>query len=190
MSMFDESNDQETFEEEQPAEESSNRTFMIVAGVLGGIILLSIACLAGYALLALPKQADQRDTQKATLVAQEVNMNVTLTAMEHESLLSQTPPATFTPLPTNTPPIQAAQDTATPTASTSDPQTATVIAAQTQAAEAIKTITFLPSVTPPPSLPQGGIADELGTTGLVVMAIALVAVILLARRMRSSPGAR
>ena len=36
--------------EEAPPEESSNRTFLIAAGILGGIVLLSIACLAGYAL--------------------------------------------------------------------------------------------------------------------------------------------
>ena len=39
-----------------PPEESSNRTFLVVAGILLGIVLLSIACFAGYALLVLPKQ--------------------------------------------------------------------------------------------------------------------------------------
>jgi beta-lactamase regulating signal transducer with metallopeptidase domain len=187
--MFEDNSEETTFDEEQPPEESSNRNFIIGIGILGGIILLSVACLVGYAFFVLPKQTAQRDTQEATAIAQNVGMNVTLTAMQHDVNLSQTPPATFTPLPTNTPLIP---DTSTPTAtnSVSDPQTATVAAAQTQAAAAIQTITLLPSVTPPPALPQGGIADELGTTGLVVMAIALVAVILLARRLRSAPGTR
>ena len=35
-------------DEETPPEESNNRTFLIAAGILGGIVLLSIACLAGY----------------------------------------------------------------------------------------------------------------------------------------------
>jgi hypothetical protein len=184
--------EQPTFgEEEAPEEEASNKNFWIGVGILGGIILLSVACLAVYAIYFLPKQTAQRNNQEATLVAQNVSMNVTLTAMQHEALLSQTPPATFTPTATNTPPIQAtATATGAVLASTVDPQTATVMAAQTQAQEAIKTITFLPSVTPPASLPEGGIAEELGATGLVVMAIALVAVILLARRMRAAPGAR
>ncbi len=39
-----------------PPEESSNRTFLIAAGILGGIVLLSIACLAGYVLIILPSQ--------------------------------------------------------------------------------------------------------------------------------------
>ena len=41
-----------------PPEESSNRTFLIAAGILGGIVLLSIACLAGYALIILPSQRE------------------------------------------------------------------------------------------------------------------------------------
>lgn len=183
--MF-EGDDQNTFNEEQPPEESGNRTFLIVAGILGGLILLSIVCLAAYALVVIPRQTAQRADAQATQVEQNVQMQTTLTALAQNDLLSQTPPATDTPTPTNTPPIQP-QSTATATASTSDPQTATVMAAQTQAAAAQMTITFLPTTT---ALPTGGIADEVGAPGLVVMAIALVVVILLARRLRSSPNAR
>ena len=183
--MF-EGDDQTTFDEEQPPEESSNRTFLIVAGILGGLVLLSIACLAGYALLVIPKQTAQRATDQQFLIDQNVQINSTATAMAQNDMLSRTPLATETPLATNTPPIQPGV-TDTPTASISDPQTATVIAAFTQAAQAQLTITFLPSST---ALPQGGIADEVGAPGLIVMAIALVVVILLARRLRSSPGTR
>ena len=102
--MF-EGDDLTTMDEEQPPEESSNRNFLIGIGVLGGIILLSVACLVGYALLVLPKQTAERDNQEATLIAQDVGMNATLTAIQHETNLSQTPPATFTLVPTNTPPI-------------------------------------------------------------------------------------
>jgi len=187
--MFDESNDTFDESEQDLPEEGNNRNFIIGIAALGGLILFSIACLLGYVFVIVPRQAAERDNQQATQVAQNVGMQVTLTAMEHITTLSQTPQSTATLLPSSTPPIP---NTATPTAtnSISDPQTATVIAAQTQAAAAIQTITLLPSVTPPASLPQGGIADELGTTSLVVMALALVAVILLARRMRSAPGAR
>ena len=183
--MF-EGDDQTTFDEEQPPEESGNRTFLIVAGIFLGIILLSGACLAGYGFIIIPQQRDQRDTQQAVLVEQNVQMNTTLTALAQEAMLSQTPLATETPVATNTPPIQA-QETTSPTASILDPQTVTVIAAFTQAAQAQQTITFLPTTT---ALPQGGIADEVGASGLIMMAIALVFVILLARRLRSSPGTR
>jgi hypothetical protein len=68
-----------------------------------------------------------------------------------------------------------------------DPQTATVAAALTQAAQAQLTVTGMPTST---RLPNTGFIDDVGAPGLVVMAIALVAVILLARRLRSSPNAR
>ena len=46
-----------------PPEESSNRTFLIVAGILGGIVLLSLACVAAYVVFVLP------GTQKAQQAA-------------------------------------------------------------------------------------------------------------------------
>jgi predicted ABC-type sugar transport system permease subunit len=61
--------------------------------------------------------------------------------------------------------------------------TATVGAAYTQAAAA--QLTVLPTTT---ALAAGGIADEYGLPGLVVMALAFVIVILFARRLRTSPG--
>jgi hypothetical protein len=172
-------------EEENPPEESGNKTFMIWAGILGGIILLSIACVAAYAFLVLPKQAAARDAQQATLVAQDVGVNQTLTVIAQNEMLSQTPLPTFTPTVTNTPVIVNQNTTpGAPALVASDPQTATVIAALTQAAQAQQTIALLPTST---QLPATGFADESGAAGLVVMAIALVAVILLARRLRSTP---
>jgi hypothetical protein len=66
-----------------------------------------------------------------------------------------------------------------------DPQTATVAAANTQAAQAQLTITALPTST---LLPDTGFFDDAGAPGLFIMAIALVVVILLARRLRVSPA--
>ena len=60
--------------------------------------------------------------------------------------------------------------------------TATVGAALTQAAVAQLTIVVTTT-----ALPRTGIADEYGLPGLVVMALAFVIVILLARRLRVSP---
>jgi hypothetical protein len=39
-----------------PPEESSNRTFLYAAGGIGLLILISIGCLAGYALVLAPAQ--------------------------------------------------------------------------------------------------------------------------------------
>ncbi len=178
-----EGDDLNTLDNETPPEESGNRTFLIWAGILGGIMLLSIACVAGYAFVVLPRQAATRATQQAALIEQGVEVNVTLSAIAQAELLSQTPAPTATPTVTNTPVFQNV--TTTPTVGTVDPQTATVIAALTQAAQAQLTITALPTST---LLPNTGFADEVGAPGLVVMAISLVVVILLARRMRTSPA--
>ena len=159
-----------------PPEESSNRTFLVAAGILGGIVLLSIACLAGYALLILPSQ---RAGQQQAATAQAVQNQQVAQALTATAAALSFPTATATPLPTHTPVI--AQPTAANT-STPDPATATVAAALTQAAQA--QLTHLPTST---ALPATGIADEYGAPGLVIAGMALIAVIFLARRLRAAP---
>lgn len=157
-----------------PPEESSNRTFLVAAGILGGIVLLSIACLAGYALLILPSQ---RAGQEQAATAQAVQNQQVAQALTATAGALTFP--TATPLPTQTPVI--AQPTATGT-STPDPATATVAAALTQAAQA--QLTHVPTST---ALPATGLADEYGAPGLVIAGMALIAVIFLARRLRAQP---
>jgi hypothetical protein len=170
-------------DEETPPEESSNRTFLIAAGILGGIVLLSIACLAGYALVILPqKQAAQTGEQSAQ-ATQNAQINEALTATGVAFDLSQTPQATETLLPTDTPVV--AQPTATNTPEftlTPDPATATVAAGLTQLAASTATIVVTST-----ALPTSGFADEVGLPGLVIAAMVLVIVIFLARRLRASP---
>lgn len=175
-----EGDDLNSLDNSTPPEESGNKTFGIVAAVIGGIVLLSIACLAVYGLYYIPRQTAQRNAQQATLVAQNLQVDVGLTEKAISDMLSQTPVASPTLEPTLTPVFQAA----TPTVqTTSDPQTATVAAALTQAAQAQLTVTALPSST---ALPNTGFFDEVGAPGLVIMAVALVIVILLARRLRTA----
>ena len=53
--------------EVQPPEESSNRTFLIVAGLLAGVVLLSLACLAGvYFLGFVPNRSSANSTSRGT----------------------------------------------------------------------------------------------------------------------------
>jgi Tfp pilus assembly protein PilN len=176
-----EGDDLNTLDDAPPPEESGNKTFLLVAAVLGGIVLLSIACLAVYGLYYLPRQTATRDNQQATLVAQNLQVNQALTEKAISDLLSQVPEPSATLPPTNTPVIQQATATVAP----ADPQTATVAAALTQAAQAQLTVTGMPTST---LLPNTGFIDDVGAPGLVVMAIALVIVILLARRLRISPA--
>ena len=58
MTAFD--NDNMNFDDSNPPEESSNRTFLIAAGVLGGLVLLGLLCLAGYLIFSrsTSQQAD------------------------------------------------------------------------------------------------------------------------------------
>ncbi|RJP51944.1 MAG: hypothetical protein C4583_07730 [Anaerolineaceae bacterium] len=177
-----EGDDLTTLEEDAaPPEESGNKTFILVAAILGGIVLLSIACLAVYGFYWIPRQTAQRDVQQATLVAQNVQVDQALTEKAISDMLSQVPAATPTLEPTATPVFQQT----TPTLAPEDPQTATVAAALTQAAQAQLTVTSLPTST---LLPDTGFFDDVGAPGLFVMAVALVIVILLARRLRVSPA--
>jgi hypothetical protein len=170
-------------DEETPPEESSNRTFLIAAGILGGIVLLSIACLAGYALVILPQQRAAQTGEQNAQTTQNAQINEALTATGVAFDLSQTPQATETLLPTDTPVV--AQPTATDTPEftlTPDPATATVAAGLTQLAASTATI-----VATTTALPTSGFADEVGLPGLVIAAMVLVIVIFLARRLRASP---
>jgi hypothetical protein len=168
--------------ETAPPEESSNRTFLIAAGILGGIVLLSIACLAAYALLILPGQkatSSAANDAQATTNAQiqgaltatmQAQLKPTATAITPSptSVLAQVPMATSQAFVTNTP----------------DPATATIAVALTQARAAQLTVVVQPTAS---AIPGTGIADEYGLPGLVAMGLAFMIVILLARRLRSVP---
>lgn len=170
--------DQPSFDA-QPPEESSNRTFLIAAGVLGGIVLLSLACLAGYyVFIVLPGQAGGQSVANAR-ATQNAQVAVALSATAQAAIF---PTATLTPLPTQTPVVAQATATTSPSALTPDPATATVAAALTQAA--LAQLTVVPTMS---ALPQTGIADEYGVPGLVVLGVTMIAVIFIARRLRASP---
>jgi len=172
-------------DEEVPAEESSNRTFLIAAGILGGIVLLSLACVAGYWLVILPQQrASQQTGEQSAQATQNAQINEALTATGVAFDLSHTPQATTTLVPTNT--LVVAQPTATNTSEftfTPDPATQTVAAGLTRVAASTATVILTST-----ALPTSGFADEFGLPGLVVAAMVLVAVIFLARRLRASPS--
>jgi len=182
MSEYDDLN---TLDESQPPEESGNKTFLIAAAILGVLVICSILGIGGYAWFVLRPQANERAAGQATLIAQNVAVNETLTAKAAELLMTEQ--VTSTPTASNTPPFEQATATVTATSPAFDPQTATVAAALTQAAAAQLTVTGLPTST---LLPNTGFVDDVGAPGLVIMAVALVAVILLARRLRSSPKPR
>ena len=209
----------EPTEPEQPeGGEGNNRTFLIAAIILGGIVLLSLICMAVLAIFWLPSQNAMRAaTQEANIAASTQAAFVSQQTQEAASYTATLPPTEIATLvPTETPVVVFATNTASAVPS-SDPATATVQALQTQlaaaqvaasqTAEARGTpgaagkTTGTPgksAVTPGKSgtpgtpgatsqLARTGFADEVGLPGLFILSIILVAVILLARRLRQAP---
>jgi ABC-type antimicrobial peptide transport system permease subunit len=172
----------------QPAEQS-NRTFIIVAGVLAGIVFLSIVCMAIYALVYLPQQKASQSAQQATIEAQNAMIAQAMTStMQAYAIGAQ---ATSTKEPTAIPTLALASPTpllAVPTQTQIDEyaaMTATWSALNTQVAVGLLTPTATGGTG---AMPSSGFADEVGVPGLVVMALALIVVILLARRLRTLPN--
>jgi hypothetical protein len=86
--------------------------------------------------------------------------------------------------------IAQATDTPTPT---QNPATATVGAAFTQIAQVAATTTITTQTTgtviaTSTALPNTGFADDVGLPGMFALAIALVIVIFLVRRLRAAPA--
>ena len=184
MAMFDD-NDVSYPEDEALPEESSNRTFIIAASVLGGIILLALICVAAYALVVIPNQRTGAADVEATRIAQntQVAQMLTETAVANAFALTPiaSPSAVFSPTASPTPVVAVATETPSPTPDIA--ATGTVSAALTQAAIAIQT-----TVPTAAALPDGGFADDVGIPGLAGLMIVLITVIFLARRLRKSPA--
>ncbi|HEY5901059.1 MAG TPA: hypothetical protein VIU39_00815, partial [Anaerolineales bacterium] len=66
--------------EAAPPEETSNRTFLLAAGILGFIVLLSLACIAGYVLVVRPRQAAQQFQAANAQSTQNAQIGQALTA--------------------------------------------------------------------------------------------------------------
>lgn len=189
---FDEPNFDDFEEAPLPEESNNNRTFLIAVGILGGIILISLACLVGVYLFGsqsrnAAQQQQQQQAAEATLTAQAASdfVSQALTATFEASILP-----TITLEPTITPVVSVPTATETPDpsevsaldAGTPAAATATVGAALTQAA--LAQLTIIPTTT---GLPDTGFIDDFGVPGLVVMALAFMIVILLARSLRGAP---
>jgi hypothetical protein len=121
----------EDFEESPPPEESDNRTFLIAAGVLGGVTLLALICMAAYVLLIAPGQRNQRNEELTAIAAQNteaalVNRAQTQTASAPTSTSIPTSTGTATSSPT--PVVVRATATSQQTLATTDDLTAELIA--------------------------------------------------------------
>jgi hypothetical protein len=202
MSDFDD-NFFEEFEEEEPvvqpeAEESegdSNKTFIIVAGALGGILLLAIVAFGVFLLFG---NRGQEQAQQAALInAQNTATALAATQMAEMALTQSAVPAfTDTPVPTNTPVVLVPTEEPTATQEIGGAgadmmsRTQTVAALRTKAAGGDLTLTPDTATTETPTaLPTTGFADEVGLPGLFGLGALLVGIIFIARRLRLSGNA-
>ena len=174
-----------------PPEESGNRTFLIVAGILGAVMIITLICIVVIAMFWLPRQQSAKKTENAQRLAQ--NTVVALGVAQTEAAAKFTPTPTITKVPVNTPTAtqtkpptntqvvaKAATSTVT-SAVTIDPKTPTAAALLTQAAIAQKTV-----IATSTALPPSGFADEVGMPVLLGLAALLVVIIFMARRLRTA----
>jgi ABC-type antimicrobial peptide transport system permease subunit len=195
--MLDEGNAPNLMEtpDAPPPEEKNNRTFLIVGGVMAGLVFLTLACMAVYFLVIAPRLAAQRIAAQATIEAGNAQAVQQLTLTAQAAMWTPTLHSTPLPLQTGTPVPNTPTVSPTPViavntpvyTSTTDP--ATLAAMQTQLAfqktstaqAALGTVT-----TSGGGMPTTGFFDEVGLPTMIILAFVLIAVIFLARRMRKS----
>lgn len=189
---FDNFDDNEPFDEEELAESqteaSNNRTFLMVAGILGGITVLILIFIGLYAVFLGPRNQAARQTESADAITKATAMEFSIQETERAAKATATKPplATATRAPavsaaTNTPVIALAA-TSTPSGGQATPNlTLTVEALITQGANAAKT-----QVATSTALPTTGFAEDIGLPGLLGLAAVLIIIIFLARRLRTA----
>jgi LPXTG-motif cell wall-anchored protein len=170
------------------------RPFVVAITIIGALLVIALIAL-GVVLLSRNPAANI--DQAARINAQNTQIALAATEQMRAANLQQTvnagtqPSATVPPtlapqgIPaTNTPVVAIPTATNTPV-----PPTATLSAAnQTATAIALgtKPANGTPQVTPTGGLPHTGIGDQVGLPGMIGLAVLLLAVILIVRRMRVS----
>ncbi len=192
----------EPFEEEelQPQPEprkSGNRSFLTAVGIIGAITLLVV--ILGVALLFFLRNGNTLD-EAAQINAQNTMTVQAATQQAYENSLLLTPSATLPPadtaVPSPTPvivfPTNTPEATGTPEPALGadvDPRTATVAALLTQAALGNPTAAAAGTLTAQPTaLPTTGFAEDVGLPGLFGLALLLVIIVFVARRLRTTAG--
>jgi|SaaInl7_200m_RNA_FD_contig_51_943849_length_1307_multi_7_in_0_out_0_2 hypothetical protein len=190
MTMMDDFDfDDLDMEDSPPPEEASNRTFLLVAGILGAILILSLILMAVYAMVVVPNRRAAQNTQVAEINAQNTAVAMASELTAEAQLWTATPTITQTPLPitpTYTPtPVLVSTDTPAAGIAQDDARelqlTATMGALFTQQASNLLTVTPIATV-----LPETGFAEDIGILGLLTLAGALIVIIFLTRRLRTT----
>ncbi|MBM3145630.1 MAG: hypothetical protein FJ010_11815 [Chloroflexi bacterium] len=175
------------FDESPPPEMASNRTFLLVAGILGAILILSLILMAVYAMVVVPKRRSAQSTQVAQINAQNTQVAIASGLTAEAQSWTATPTATRTqpPIPPTSSPTPVVAPTNTPAAGIAQDRdaqlTATMAALFTQQAANLLTVTPVST-----QLPSTGFVDDFGIPGLFALAGAMILVIFLARRLRTT----
>jgi len=173
-----------------PPEESSNRTFLIVGGVMAGLVLLTLVCVVLYLFVVRPRLSAQNNSQQSAILTQNAQQVQILTQTAEALLFTPTLPPTDTATDTPIPPTATVSNTpvvvvSTPTATkTTDP--ATLAAMQTALSQQMTATAQ--KTRGVGGMPATGFFDQVGLPTLIVLTLALVAVIFLARRLRRAPA--
>ncbi|MEM5776004.1 MAG: LPXTG cell wall anchor domain-containing protein, partial [Anaerolineaceae bacterium] len=176
---------------EKPRKPKGSRSFWVAAGVLTVLFILIVGVLSLLAIFVLPRMETAR-LQEAALINAH-NTATVAAATNHAVMAGQiiTPTPTNTEEPTSTPviilfteiPATATQESGIGAEAEAAAQTATAAALQAQAT--LEDPTATPTITPTPTaLPETGLADKMGMPGLAGIALALVVIIFLVRKVR------
>jgi LPXTG-motif cell wall-anchored protein len=161
------------------AEATSNRTFVILAVALGGLLVLSLVGLGLYAFYIAPNQLGQRQVSGTETAVAFERIAQERTATASSLLPPETVSATSTHTPSPAPSPTTESITPTPTAAANLVATATAAAGATQAALQIATTTPTPT-----ALPTTGFGEGMDLPALATLALSLIAVVFFARRAR------
>lgn len=180
MTMMDDFDfDDLDIEDTPPLEEASNRTFLLVAGILGAILILSLILMAVYAMVVVPNRRAAQNTDVAmasALTAEAESWTATPTITNTPLPVTPTSPPSPVIAPTDTPEVVIAQDDEREAHLTS-----TMAALFTQQVANLLTVTPITT-----ELPDTGFADDVGIPGLLTLAATLIIIIFLTRRLRTA----
>lgn len=164
-------------EEEAEAEEGSNRTFIILVAVFGGILAIGICAFIVWAVVIYPRVRD------ATTANAQIEQTAVVLTADAEAAADMVE-STEAPEPTETPPPPPPTEEPTEV-----PPTATATPAEVaEVATKEPTPTRRPTVTPKPTATTGD-SGEVPTTGIGAfgaggIVVALMVILVAARRLR------
>ena len=181
-----------------PPEESNNRTFLIVGGVMAGLVFLTLVCMGIYLLVIRPNQTAKTAGTQTAVARQNAQGIQQSTQTAEAALWTPTLEPSATPTNSSTPMVNSPTVSRTPVVVMSTPtfsptnDPATLAAMQTQlsvqmTATASAALALGTRGIGGEGMPRTGFADEIGIPTLIILAVALVAIIFVARRLRKAP---